>query len=90
MCSPSVYWYLILRWWRYTLDPWEDPTCRTCINLETGHHVALVCTAGEWLGRRWSSWKQADDRRVWMRKRKDGDKEVVIDLVEDFFTKLDL
>jgi len=52
--------------------------------------VTLVCTAGEWLGRRWSSWEQADDRRVWMRKRKDGDKEVVIDLVEYFFTKLDL
>jgi len=25
-----------------------------------------------------------------MRKKKDGDKEVVIDLVEDFFSKLDL
>jgi len=72
------------------LDPWEDPTCRVCLNLETGRHVALVCTAGEWLGRRWSSWEQADDRKVWMRKRKDGDKEVVIDLVEDFFTRLDL
>jgi len=79
-----------LGWWRYTLDPWEDPMCRVCFNLETGRHVALVCTAGEWLGRRWSSWKQADDRKVWMRKRKDGDKEVVIDLVEDFFTRLDL
>jgi len=25
-----------------------------------------------------------------MRKKRDGDKEVVIDLVEEFFTKLDL
>ena len=36
-----------LGWWRYTLDPWEDPTCGECHNLETGRHVALVCTAGE-------------------------------------------
>ncbi|RPB28010.1 hypothetical protein L211DRAFT_479351 [Terfezia boudieri ATCC MYA-4762] len=35
-------------------------------------HVALVCPADEWSERRWSSWKQADD------------KEVVVDLVEDF------
>jgi len=76
--------------WRYTLDLWEDPTYRVCQNLETGQHVALVCTAREWLGRRWSLWKQADDRKVWMRKRKDRDKEVVIDLVVDFFTRLDL
>jgi len=79
-----------LGWWRYTLDPWEDLTCAECHNLETGRHVALVCIAGEWIGRRWSSWEQADDRNVWMRKEKDGDKEVTIDLVEDFFTKLNL
>jgi len=79
-----------LGWWRYIPDPWEDPTCRVCHNLVTGHHVALVCTAGEWIGRRWSSWEQADDRKVWMRKKKDGDKEIVIVMVEEFFTKLDL
>ena len=61
-----------------------------CYELETGRHVALTCVSGEWLGRRWSTWEQADDKKVWMRKRKDGDKEVTIDLVEDFFTKLDL
>src|SRR5205807_985897 len=74
--------------WRYTLDPWEDPTCREegCDALETGKHVALSCISGEWLGRRWSSWEQADNREVWRRKEKKGDKEVVIDLVEGFFT----
>lgn len=40
--------------------------------------------------RRWSSWEQADDRKVWMRKKKDRDKEVVVDLVENFFTRLNL
>jgi len=67
-----------------------DPTCAECHNLETGRNVALVCIAGEWIGRRWSSWEQIDDRKVWMRKEKDGDREVTIDLVEDFFTKLNL
>ena len=33
---------------------------------------------------------QEDDKKVWVRKRKEGDKEVIIDLVEDFFTKLNL
>jgi len=34
----------------------------------------MVCIAGGWIGRRWSSWEQVDNRRVWMRKEKDGDK----------------
>jgi len=37
-----------LGWWGYILDQWEeDPICKECHNLKTGHHVALVCTAGE-------------------------------------------
>jgi len=82
----------MLRMWRYTLDPWEDPTCNAedCYELETSKHVALVCISGEWIGRRWSTWEQADEKKVWMGKEKDGDKEVVRDLVEDFFTKLNL
>ena len=43
-----------LGWWRYMLDPWEDPTCSECHNLKSGRYVALLYIAGEWLGRRWS------------------------------------
>jgi len=34
------------------------------MELETGTHVALVCNAGEWPGRKWSSWEQADETTV--------------------------
>ncbi|RPB28899.1 hypothetical protein L211DRAFT_246218 [Terfezia boudieri ATCC MYA-4762] len=53
--------------------------------------VALSCPAGEWLGRRWSTWEQADERERWLRKIKDRDKEeeVVVDLVETFFMNLE-
>jgi len=58
--------------------------------LETGKHVALACIAGEWIGRRWSLCEQADDKGVWMQKNMVEDKEVLVNLVEDFFTKVDL
>lgn len=53
--------------------------------------VALSCPAGEWLGRRWSTWEQAEERERWLRKIKDRDKEeeVVVDLVETFFMNLE-
>lgn len=54
-------------------------------NIDTGKHVALSCNAGEWIGRRWSSWEEAEERERWLRKKKDRDKEVFEDLVEAFF-----
>jgi len=51
----------------------------------TGKYVALVCNSGEWIVRRWSSWEKADETKVGMWKRKEGDRGVTVDLVEDFF-----
>ena len=77
--------------WRNTLDPWSDPGCRWCgEEIETGTHAAIVCHRGEWIGRRWSSWKEMDDRKSWARKEIQLDREVTIDLVEDFFHNLEL
>jgi len=42
------------------------------------------------LGRRWSSWEQVDEKQRWMQKKEEGDKEVVVDLMETFFTNLSL
>ena len=71
--------------WKHLLNPWSDPTCRMCReDQETGNHIALSCPEGEWLGRRWSSWEQMDEKERWMRKEKDGDRVVVTDIVEDF------
>ena len=45
---------------------------------------------GGCLGRRWSSWKQIDEKERWRRKGKEGDREVTVDLVEDFSASLNL
>ena len=77
--------------WRNILDPWEDQSCRWCnAEDETGNHIAISCPQGEWLGRRWSTWEQMTEAERWKRKEKEGDREITIDLVEDFFARLDL
>ena len=58
--------------------------------METGEHIALVCPHGEEIGQRWNSWKEMDEKKRWMKKVKDGEEEVMIDLVETFFSNLDL
>ncbi|KAF8417658.1 ankyrin repeat-containing domain protein [Tirmania nivea] len=80
-----------LQSWRAKLDDTVDPTCRTCgRHVETGRHVALVCPRGEEIGRRWSNWEEMDERKKWAKKVKDGGGEYVVDLVETFFSNLDL
>ena len=77
--------------WRNMLDPWEDSNCRFCDEgQETGSHIAISCPEGEWLGRRWSTWEQMAESDRWRRKETEGDREITIDLVEDFFASLDL
>ena len=81
------YGYLLLKKFR----PWADASCRHCgEEIETGFHAGIVCGRGEWLGRRWSCWKEIDDREKWAKKEKDGDKKYTVDLVKEFFYKLDL
>ena len=75
--------------WKHQLDPWMDPEWRDCgEEEETGSHIALVCRGGESRGRRWST-EQIDEKERW-KKEKIGDSEVTVDLVEDFFTWLNL
>ncbi|KAF8424974.1 hypothetical protein EV426DRAFT_701239 [Tirmania nivea] len=66
-----------------------DVSCRACGRYdETGHHLALVCGDGEWLGRRFGSWEDADNPSLirW-REQVDG-KSVTVDLAEAFFARL--
>ena len=80
-----------LQSWRHKLDNTKDPSCRFCGNhMETGKHLALVCSYGEEIGRRWSSWKEMDEKRKWMKKVKDRKEKYMVDLVETFFSNLDL
>ena len=58
--------------------------------METGKHVALVCPYGEEIGRRWSSWEEMDEKRKQRKKIKDREEEYTVDLVETFFSNLDL
>ncbi|KAF8416304.1 hypothetical protein EV426DRAFT_700104 [Tirmania nivea] len=68
-----------------------DPSCRKCgEHPETGSHVALVCSHGEGRGRRWSTWEEVDVQKRWLKKVKDGGKEIIVDLAETFFANLDL
>ena len=77
--------------WRHRLDGTNDPTCRFCRNhTETGKHIALVCPYGEEIGRRWSRWEEMDEKKKWLTKVKDGEEEYTVDLVETFFSNLDL
>jgi len=80
-----------LQAWRHKIGKAENPECRKCGRYaETGKHVALVCTHGEDVGRRWSTWEDMDDRARWARKEKDGEGFYTVDLVETFFSKIDL
>ena len=55
-----------LQSWRHTLDSTNDPTCRFSVNhMETDKHVGSVCQYGKEIGRRWSSWKEMDERKTW-------------------------
>ncbi|KAF8417519.1 hypothetical protein EV426DRAFT_645802 [Tirmania nivea] len=80
-----------LQSWRAKLDDTVDPTCRSCRrHVETGKHVALVCPRGEEIRRRWGNWEEMDEPRRWLKKVKDGGDEYMVDLVETFFSNLDL
>ncbi|KAF8418742.1 hypothetical protein EV426DRAFT_720464 [Tirmania nivea] len=80
-----------LQSWHAQLDDTVDPTCRTCgRHVETGGHVALVCPHGEEIGRRWSNWEEMNERKKWAKKVKDGGEVYMVDLVETFFSNLDL
>ena len=58
-----------LQAWRAVLDDIDDPTCQKCgKHVETGKHIALVCTHGEEIGRRWSSWEDMDEKKEWMKR----------------------
>jgi len=58
--------------------------------VETGKHVALDCTHGEEIGRRWGTSEDMDDRASWVGKEKDEEGFYMVDLVETFFSKIDL
>ena len=55
-----------------------------CGVTETGNPVAFGCIQGEHWGRRWSTWKQMDQKWRWRRmvKGEDG-KEQEVDLIEE-------
>jgi len=80
-----------LQAWRHKIGKTDDPECRKCGRyVETGKHVALVCMHGEDIGRRWSTWEDMDDRARWAKKEKDEKGFYTVDLVEMFFSKIDL
>jgi len=77
-----------LQAWRHVLDKDIPDQCRKCGRYaETGKHIALVCIHGEDIGRRWGVWEQMDEPEGWRQKVKDPDE---VDMVETFFTDLDL
>ena len=79
-----------LQSWEHKLDETNNPTCRFCGNhMKTGKHVALVCPYGEEIGGRCSSWEEMDEKK-WLKKVKNRKKECAVDLVEAFFSNLDL
>jgi len=60
---PMSHWKSNLQAWRHKIGKAENSECRKCKKYaETGKHVALVCTHGEDIGRRWSTWEDMDDR----------------------------
>ena len=69
--------------WRHMIRRHETGLCCRCTVLETGPHTAVGCMDGESFGRKWSTWEQMDEKNRWKRVEKgEGDKEVVIDLLE--------
>jgi len=80
-----------LQAWRHKIGKADNPECRKCGRYaETGKHVALVCTHGEDKGRRWGTWEDMDDSARWARKESDREGFYMVDLVETFFSKIDL
>jgi len=77
--------------WRHTIGQADNPECRRCGKYaETGRHVALVRTHGEHRGRKWGTWEDMDDRARWAKKEKDEKGFYTVDLVETFFSEIDL
>jgi len=69
----------------------DNPECQKYGRYaEAGKHVALVCTYAAEIGRRWGTWEDIDERSRWARKEKDGEGFYTVDLVETFFSKIDL
>ena len=80
-----------LQAWRHKIGQGDDPECRKCGRYaETGKHLALVCTHREQRGRRWGTWEDMDDRARWAGKEKDAGGFYRVDLVETFFSNIDL
>jgi len=80
-----------LQAWRHKIGKAENSEYRKCGRYaETGKYVALVCTRGEDIGRRCSTWEDMDDRARWARKEKDEKGFYTVDLVETLFSKIDL
>jgi len=50
----------------------------------------LVCTHGKHIGRKSGTWEDMDDRARWARKEKDKEEYYTVDLVEIFFSQIDL
>ena len=66
----------MLRWQKILDLEVKDDACRECgLAEETGAHIVLICQELEnvGLGRRFGSWKQADDPNRVTRKRKELD-----------------
>ena len=59
---------------------------------ETVAHEGLACIHGEEVkvGRKWGCWEDMDAKSKWASRVKEAEKMVVVDLVETFFSKLDL
>jgi len=69
----------------------DNLECRRCGKYaQTLKHVALVCTHGEHIGQKWCTWEDVDDRVRWARKEKDEEGFYTVDLVETFFSQIDL
>ena len=80
-----------LQSWRHKLNETIHLMCRFCGNhMEIDKHVALVCPYGEEIDRRWNNWEEMDEKKKWLKKMKDGKEEYTVDLVETFFSYLDL
>ena len=58
--------------------------------MRTGKHVVLVCTHGDQIGRRWGRWEDMDDRKGWAKKERDEEGVYTVDLVETFFSNINL
>jgi len=80
-----------LQAWRHVLDIDQPDECRKFGRYaEKGKHVALVCIHGEEIGWKWGTWEDMDEPERWRKRVKDPDGDYELDLVEEFFSNLDL